>query len=325
MARYATPITQYLNDAGNPLDGGKLSFLASGTEVLQDTFSDQALTIARTNPVILDAAGRAGNIWMQDLDYKVRLYDSADVMIWEIDPYLESTGSGFDPWSSTVTYVVNSLVEASNGKFYISISASNTNQDPTTTPAYWTQFDVQRVWNTNEVYLTDAWVKGSNGKLYVSLTSSNQGNNPVTDTTNWKPVEQISGTFTPTLWDSTLSDGEGQTYTKQLGWYTLMGNRVFFNITMRMSSKGTLTAGDQAIIGGLPFSQISDASCTSVVSVGSGQGWTIATGTTPVGTIEAGDAYVRLGLFDSTGGVTALLVSEINTSGELQFSGQYPT
>ena len=59
MARYSTPITQYLDDAGNPLVGGKLTFYASGTENLQNTYNTEALTIANTNPVILDGAGRA--------------------------------------------------------------------------------------------------------------------------------------------------------------------------------------------------------------------------------------------------------------------------
>ena len=186
MARYATPITQYLDDAGDPLSGGKLSFLASGTEVLQNTYSDQALTIARTNPVILDAAGRTGNIWMQDLDYKIRLYDSADVLVWEIDPYTEtSTPSGFDIWSATVTYGVNSITEGSDGNFYVSIAANNLNNDPTSTPTYWTRFDVQRVWNTNETYDSGDVVKASTGLMYRSLSNSNLGNDPATDRVNW--------------------------------------------------------------------------------------------------------------------------------------------
>ena len=41
MARYSTPITQYLDDAGNPLVGGKLTFYASGTENLQNTYNTE--------------------------------------------------------------------------------------------------------------------------------------------------------------------------------------------------------------------------------------------------------------------------------------------
>lgn len=195
MARYATPITQYLDDAGNPLVGGKLKFYASGTENLQNTYNTEALTIANTNPVILDAGGRAGNIWMQDLDYKIRLYTSADVLVWEADPSSSTTSvqTGFDIWSATVTYAVNSLVEGSDGKFYISIAASNLNQDPTTTPTYWTEFDFQRSWNTNETYNIGNVVKVSTGILYRSLTASNIGNNPVGDSVNWS----LAGTLAP--------------------------------------------------------------------------------------------------------------------------------
>jgi hypothetical protein len=192
MARYATPITQYLDDAGNPLVGGKLKFYASGTENLQNTYNTEALTIANTNPVILDAGGRAGNVWMQDLDYKIRLYTSADVLVWEADPYTStSTPSGFDVWSSTVTYGLNSIVEGSDNNFYVSIAATNLNQDPTTTPTYWTEFDVQRAWNTNETYAIGDVVRVSTGILYRSLTGSNLGNNPVGDQTNWS----LAGTY----------------------------------------------------------------------------------------------------------------------------------
>jgi hypothetical protein len=221
MARYATPITQYLDDAGDPLSGGKLSFLASGTEVLQNTYSDQALTIARTNPVILDAAGRTGNIWMQDLDYKIRLYDSADVLVWEIDPYTEtSTPSGFDIWSATVTYGVNSITQGSDDNFYISIAANNLNNDPTSTPTYWTQFDVQRVWNTNETYATGDVVKASTGLMYRSMTSSNLGNDPATDVVNWNyagyAAPAKSGVITTTALASTAIVVTGVGFTPSL-------------------------------------------------------------------------------------------------------------
>lgn len=208
MARYSTPITQYLDDAGNPLVGGKLTFYASGTENLQNTYNTEALTIANTNPVILDAGGRAGNVWMQDLDYKIRLYTADDVLVWEADPYTStSTPSGFDVWSATVTYGLNSIVEGSDNNFYISIAATNLNNDPTTTPTYWTEFDVQRAWNTNETYAIGDVVKVSTGILYRSLTASNLGNNPVGDQTNWSlagTYSTVSGLMTTTAVPNTV-------------------------------------------------------------------------------------------------------------------------
>tara|TARA_R110000764_G_scaffold108502_1_gene194416 strand:+ start:25 stop:972 length:948 start_codon:yes stop_codon:yes gene_type:complete len=194
MARYSTPITQYLDDAGNPLVGGKITFLASGTENLQNTYNTEALTIANTNPVILDGAGRAGNVWMQDLDYKIRLYTSDDVLVWEADPYTStSIRSGFDLWSSTVTYNLNSIIEGSDNNFYISIAADNLNNDPTTTPTYWTEFDVQRAWNPNEIYSIGNVARVADGVLYRSLTNSNLNNNPVGDQVNW----DLAGSLTP--------------------------------------------------------------------------------------------------------------------------------
>jgi hypothetical protein len=58
------------------MPGGSLAFYASGTSTPLATYSDSALTSPNTNPVVLDAAGRAGNIFLQNLAYKVVLSDA---------------------------------------------------------------------------------------------------------------------------------------------------------------------------------------------------------------------------------------------------------
>ena len=87
-----------------PAAGAKLEFFASGTSTPKDTFTDEALTVPNDNPVIADANGVFGGIWMQDGDrYKVRLLDKNNVQQWESDPViggLSSSGLTFDTVAS---------------------------------------------------------------------------------------------------------------------------------------------------------------------------------------------------------------------------------
>jgi hypothetical protein len=85
--RFVNPFPQFFDSTPDVYNGGKLMFEASGTSTPLDTYTDQALTIPNTNPVILDAAGRsATSIFLQDLEYKVTLKDANDVTIWTADP-----------------------------------------------------------------------------------------------------------------------------------------------------------------------------------------------------------------------------------------------
>jgi hypothetical protein len=77
--------TQYLDDSGKPLAGGKLHFYETGTTTEATTYSDEALTTANANPVILDASGRQPSVFY-DGDLKVVLRDANDVLIETRDP-----------------------------------------------------------------------------------------------------------------------------------------------------------------------------------------------------------------------------------------------
>lgn len=88
--RFSSPNQQFTNSAGVPYVGGKLYFYVSGTSTPLATYSDSALTVANTNPVTLDAAGRAGDIFLQNLGYKVVLTDSLLNTIWTADPVYSS-------------------------------------------------------------------------------------------------------------------------------------------------------------------------------------------------------------------------------------------
>lgn len=94
--RFNLPLQTPVDATGAPYPGGKLFFYASGTTTKLNTYSDQGLTIANSNPVVLDSAGRYPNaIFLQNLPYKVVLAPSTDTdppsaPIWTQDPVYTS-------------------------------------------------------------------------------------------------------------------------------------------------------------------------------------------------------------------------------------------
>ena len=188
MARFVNPFDQYFDGAGDPLVGGKLQFLATGSETDLDTFMDANLTVANTNPVILDGAGRIPNIFLQEAAYKVRLFDSDDVQIDERDPVGgESETGSFPVWDTATIYDVPDIVLASDGEFYQSITSGNQSNNPVTSPLNWTQVNFVPTWNANVTYASGEIALGSDGIIYSSLVGSNLGNDPVSNPTEWGP------------------------------------------------------------------------------------------------------------------------------------------
>ena len=58
---------QFFTNTGAVLTGGKLYTYLAGTTTPQATYTTSAGNVARTNPIVLDAAGRVpdgGEIWL---------------------------------------------------------------------------------------------------------------------------------------------------------------------------------------------------------------------------------------------------------------------
>lgn len=72
---------QFLDDNGKPLDAGTVDFYIPNTTTRKDTWQDQALTILNTNPIVLDAGGRA-TIWGTG-SYRQILKDKYGNLIWD--------------------------------------------------------------------------------------------------------------------------------------------------------------------------------------------------------------------------------------------------
>jgi hypothetical protein len=88
MAVFLSPVggvaAQFFSNNGVPLSGGKLYTYAAGTTTPAATYTTIAGNTARTNPIVLDSAGRVGDggeIWLTSAQYKFVLKDSSDVLI----------------------------------------------------------------------------------------------------------------------------------------------------------------------------------------------------------------------------------------------------
>lgn len=75
--------TRFTNDLGSPLVGGQVYTYFAGTSTNQDSYSDAALTIPNTNPVILDDTGSA-DIFLKG-SYRIRVFDVSGRFIEEQD------------------------------------------------------------------------------------------------------------------------------------------------------------------------------------------------------------------------------------------------
>lgn len=68
------------------LSGAKAYFYETGTSTPKDTFTDYALTVASTNPVVADANGVFAPIFMKnDIRYRLTLKTSSDALVYTVD------------------------------------------------------------------------------------------------------------------------------------------------------------------------------------------------------------------------------------------------
>src|SRR6185437_6913414 len=75
------PEIQFISAAGAPVAGGTVAFYVPGTSTPKDTYQDAGQTILNTNPVTLDAAGRA--IIYGSGTYRVVLKDASGNLIYD--------------------------------------------------------------------------------------------------------------------------------------------------------------------------------------------------------------------------------------------------
>lgn len=98
MSSYTPPffLQQFKDNSDVPLSGGKLYFYVAGSTTLaKDVYWDYALTNVVTQPLELDAIGKAPQYFMEDGLYKVVIMSADDVLIDTRDQVgQESSGGG---------------------------------------------------------------------------------------------------------------------------------------------------------------------------------------------------------------------------------------
>ncbi|MBR0668268.1 hypothetical protein GXW71_28205 [Roseomonas hellenica] len=85
--RFFDPRPQMCDANGNPISGAKLYTYRAGTSSAFATYSDSALTVANSNPIVFNSEGRPPNdIFFAAANYRLILTDASDVVIWTADP-----------------------------------------------------------------------------------------------------------------------------------------------------------------------------------------------------------------------------------------------
>lgn len=116
---------QFLDNNGNPLSGGKIYTYQAGTTTPLTTYTTNSGTIAHTNPIVLDAAGRVpngGEIWLTlGIGYKFVVKTSTEVLIATYDNIPSSAQPPAANDADSIMYEQGYTVTAGNfviGKMY---------------------------------------------------------------------------------------------------------------------------------------------------------------------------------------------------------------
>lgn len=132
------------------------------------------------------------------------------------------------------------------------------------------------------------------------------------------------GTWTPNLWDNSLSSAEGQTYFIQYGFFTRIGRVVFLEGYLGVTSIGTLTTAQVCNIGPLPYTSSSATGYSGSASFVDTSGLAMtATGCSMAGRIPGGVNYLTISEWDVITGTSGFLVSQISEPASFFFSGTY--
>jgi len=141
MAVFLSPVggvaAQFFTNTGAVLTGGKLYTYAAGTTTPLASYTTSAGNVARTNPIVLDAAGRVptgGEIWITSAQYKFVLKDSTDVLIATYDNISGIGAANYQVqnFTGTGSQTVFTLSAASLGENYTFVYINGVYQNKNT-------------------------------------------------------------------------------------------------------------------------------------------------------------------------------------------------
>jgi hypothetical protein len=128
FSRLPVPFLHPVNGSGTPYPLAKAYFYVAGTTTPQDTYSDKDLTIPNTNPVVADANGLFGQIFLGSGTYDVALKTSADATIWTAEDVAAAA-------VSAATTTVSGIIELATTAEALTGSSTTLGMTPATVAA----------------------------------------------------------------------------------------------------------------------------------------------------------------------------------------------
>ena len=141
MTVFLSPVggvaAQFFDNNGVILSGGKLYTYLAGTTTPATTYTTSVGNVARTNPIVLDSAGRVpngGEIWVTSVSYKFVLKDSTDVLIatWDNVSGIGAASYQVQNFTGTGSQTVFTLSAASFGEDYTFVYINGVYQNKNT-------------------------------------------------------------------------------------------------------------------------------------------------------------------------------------------------
>ena len=245
MSRIIEAFKQFFDNSGNVLSSGKVYFYESGSvAVAKATYSDNNQTIANTNPVILDGAGRIGNVFGTGA-YKAVLTDSNDIQIEVFDPISEvGSSASFSEWVFDISYSSGVYV-AYNGQTYKSNANGNLGNQPDISPAFWTPIADIETWSSAKTYSAGDSVLGDDGYIYKSVLGG----------------ENFPPSSNPNYWECASSNQRQARLGRDNQRSVTSGDGLLFTIINESAKVKT------SLFGGLELNLVSDTTNTGDVSI----------------------------------------------------------
>jgi hypothetical protein len=173
-ARLTHPRIQYFDSNGSPLASGQLFIYEAGTTTKATSYSDAALSVANSNPIILGADGRpAVDIFLSVDTYKIVLTSATDTdpptaPIWTADDFDVPADPSFSESRTVNAQTGTSYTVQTTDKAKL-VTLSNANPGNVTIP------------QANSSTFPDGWFTSFFNKGVGSMTLT-----PVTSTINGK-------------------------------------------------------------------------------------------------------------------------------------------
>ena len=188
---------QFVNGVGAPYAGALLFSYAAGTTSKQNTYSDSTLATPNTNPVVADADGRFGAIYLDpSLVYKFVLSPSTDTdpptgAVFTQDNVVTAQGQILTVLSKSAAYIVLVgdgedivlLADASTAAFTVTLYTAVGNGGRKIKI-------VKTDSSVNAVTVDPNWSQTINGLTTVALSDQYESLILVSDGTNWVSLSE---------------------------------------------------------------------------------------------------------------------------------------